>query len=82
MYINFFVLINVFINRVGAVGIQLGINRSFKFYIYKFYVNISFIYIYLLWDSFIFIWCVVFNQGCCAFIQYNLLKGCCESILI
>ena len=25
---------------------------------------------------------VVFNQGCCVFIQYNLLKGCCEWILI
>ena len=25
---------------------------------------------------------VVSNQGCCVFIQYNLLKGCCEWILI
>ena len=35
-----------------------------------------------LWGSFVFVWCVVFNQGCCVFIQYNLLKGCCEWILI
>ena len=26
--------------------------------------------------------CVVFDQGCWVFIQYNLLKGCCEWILI
>ena len=26
--------------------------------------------------------CVVFNQGCCVFIQYNLLQGCYEWILI
>ena len=26
--------------------------------------------------------CIYFNQGCCVFIQYNLLKGCCEWILI
>ena len=26
--------------------------------------------------------CVVFNLGCCVFIQYNLAKGCCERILI
>ena len=26
--------------------------------------------------------CVVFKQGWCVFIQYNLLKGCCEWILI
>ena len=25
-------------------------------------------------QSFIFIWCVVIKQGCCVFIQYNLLK--------
>ena len=35
-----------------------------------------------LWGSFVFVWCVVFYQGCCVFIQYNLLKGCCEWILI
>ena len=35
-----------------------------------------------LWGSFVFVWCVVFNQGCCVFIQYNLLQGCCEWILI
>ena len=35
-----------------------------------------------LWGSFVFVWCVVFNQGCCVFVQYNLLKGCCEWILI
>ena len=35
-----------------------------------------------LWGSFVFVWCVVFNQGCCISIQYNLLKGCCEWILI
>ena len=27
-----------------------------------------------LWGSFVFIWCVVFNQGCCIFIQYILLR--------
>ena len=32
--------------------------------------------------SFVFVWCDVFNQRCCVFIQYNLLKGCCEWILI
>ena len=35
-----------------------------------------------LWGSLAFAWCVVFNQWCCVFIQYNLLKGCCEWILI
>ena len=35
-----------------------------------------------LWGYFVFVWCVVFNQGCCVFIQYNLRKGCCEWILI
>ena len=35
-----------------------------------------------LWRSFVFVWCAFFNQGCCFFIQYNLLKGCCEWILI
>ena len=35
-----------------------------------------------LWGSFVFVWYVVFNQGCCVFIQYNLFKGCCEWILI
>ena len=35
-----------------------------------------------LWGSCVFIWHDVFNQGCCIFIQYNLLKGCCEWILI
>ena len=30
--------------------------------------------------SFLFAWCVVFNQGCCVFIQYNLLNGCCKWI--
>ena len=35
-----------------------------------------------LWGSFVFVWCVVLNQGCCIFIQYNLLKGCCEWLLI
>ena len=29
-----------------------------------------------------FIWCVVFNQWCCVFIQYNLLKSYCKWILI
>ena len=32
--------------------------------------------------SFVFLWWVVFNQECCDFIQYSLLKGCCEWILI
>ena len=35
-----------------------------------------------LWASFAFVWSVVFNLGCCVFIQWNLLKGCCEWILI
>ena len=26
--------------------------------------------------------CVVSHQGCCVFIQYSLVKGCCEWILI
>ena len=30
--------------------------------------------------SFLFAWCVVFNQGCCVFIQYNLPNGCCKWI--
>ena len=29
-----------------------------------------------------FLVCVVFNQRSCVFIQHNLLKGCCEWILI
>ena len=33
-------------------------------------------------SSFVFIWCVVFNQGCFAFIRYSLLKSCCEWILM
>ena len=32
--------------------------------------------------TFVFVWCVVFNQVCCVFIPYDLLKGCCEWILI
>ena len=35
-----------------------------------------------MWGSFVFVWYVVFNQGCCVFIQFNLFKGCCEWILI
>ena len=35
-----------------------------------------------LWGSFVFVWCIFFNQECCVFIQYNLLKGCCKWILI
>ena len=35
-----------------------------------------------LWGSFVFVWVCFFNQGCCVFIQYNLLKGCYEWILI
>ena len=35
-----------------------------------------------MWGSFVFVWCVVFNQGCCVFIQYTLLKACCEWMLI
>ena len=31
-----------------------------------------------LWGPFAFVWWVVFNQGCCVFIQCNLLKGCFE----
>ena len=32
--------------------------------------------------SFVFVCCVVFSQGCCVFIQHNLLEGCCEWILM
>ena len=35
-----------------------------------------------LWCSFMVACCVVFNQGCWIFIQYNLLEDCCEPILI
>ena len=35
-----------------------------------------------LWGSSSFVWCVVLNQGSCIFVQYNLLKFCCEWILI
>ena len=34
------------------------------------------------WGSFVFVWWAIFSQGCCVFIQCNLLKGCCEWILI
>ena len=34
------------------------------------------------WGFSVFVWCVGFNQGCCTFIQHNLLKSCCEWILI
>ena len=30
----------------------------------------------------VFLCCAFFNQGCCVFIQYNLLEGCCKCILI
>ena len=41
-------------------------------------VFILYLYIYIyeyIAGSFVFVRCVVFNQGCCVFIQYNLLKG-------
>ena len=36
----------------------------------------------LLLGSLAFVWCVLFNQGRCVFIPYNLLNGCWECILI
>ena len=35
-----------------------------------------------LWGFCVFVWCAAFYRGCCIFIQYNLLKGCYEWILI
>ena len=35
-----------------------------------------------LWGFFVYVWCVVFKQGSCVFIQYNLFKDSCEWILI